>query len=1551
MADVLITPGSGRILFTDAAGSPQGMSIVGYTQNQLQFFGDAAGSQDPPATALLTVQDDNGSNEILLPGADNYALGSSSLKWKLNATQGRFSPASGTANINMGSAGSVGSPSDGDFWYDGTNLYFRNASTTYNLTAITLGTAFVQGGNSFGATATLGTNDSNALAFETNNTERARFDTSGNLLIGHSGTASGTISLKGTASQSMITERAASGAGNSLTVQAGGAESGGSGLSGGTLLLSGGISTGLNGSEVHLLVGKGVSFGSSDNTPAVVARFTQTGISLGSSTQEFDLTLSPTTALIALPFTYTIAPINATSSGGNNLVLSAGNMTSGSDLVGGTLTLQSGASTGSAASQIDFKTATAGGSGGTVRTPSTKMSLSGLGKLSHTPSSGTASINLSSSNTVSSPSTGDLWWDSGASALNFRSASATFNLLACPTGSGASGRVAIWTGASTLGSDSTFTFSSGQLSLSTTGSSGGVVLGGDANLYRSSADVLKTDDSLVVGVNLTVSSITAGSVLFAGASGLVSQDNSNLYWDDSNNFLSVGAGTSPAARVHIAGAVSSSAWDGFGIALSVRSATFTDTSSSGTVASNFISAFRGGTLAASSSTTYTDVATLAVTAPPGAGSNVAITRSWSLFLSSGSSSFLGDSIVIGDVAGSQWAHLSLGGNLSVSAWGTLGPMFHTHPATFTDTSSSGTVASAVVSSHSVPTLAASSSTTFTDAANLYIAGPPTAGSNVVITNALALWVDSGTTRLDGALALPNATSGSTGIVFSSDTNLYRSAADTLKTDDSLVVGASLTVSSLTSTRVVFAGASGLLSDSSAFTYTTGTGQLALTATGSAAGLLIGGDTQLYRSAADVLRTPDSLTVDVNLTVGSLTSGRVPYLSTGGLFVDSTNFTYDGTALGVIVAGITTTTTAGLALSNTTTTSGVSTLQYSPAFDRVGHGWTGLADRTIRFREELRPTSAPTVISTLFWMSSVDTGTASWTDRMSISSLGQLTVPTTGSSAGILVGGDAQLYRSAADTWRTPDSLIIDANLTVASLTSTRVPFASTGGLLIDSSAFVFTTGTGELALSTSGSAAGILIGGDAKIYRRTTDIMALAAGDSLEITSTGFMSIGTTIDTTAKLRIDYTHSTVGSGFIFVANFTQNALQTGGGAAYIANITGTASRGYTGSSFFFTGLNTEMSIAGGSENHRWVVATSCRVRGASGQTGGTVQEAGGGNFNFWNDAAAATFTTAFGGKFDCLSTAAASAGAVTTGMAGYFRWGSTHASATATWGTCVGIYLEGYNGGGGAVTNWYGINAIDANAIGSANVTNAYWASFGNLMAFTANNQTRVGIKLEAIPDPTGGGYTGTTTIALWLSSDANPTTARDAIVWGSSKDTNLYRSAADTLKTDDTFVAGTGLTIASLSGILAASTGAVTTATIGAGLDVTGTTIRAKRAINMIIVAGFTPAGTGGDAAELVVPYKASDGTTSLTWNVRRINFRVSTAGGAPAVTVEKYTGTGAFSATTVGSVTLGSGASEGSQTSSFTTSTLSSGDKIRINPTALGTAAGWTVELMLEEA
>jgi hypothetical protein len=83
-----------------------------------------------------------------------------------------------------------------------------------------------------------------------------------------------------------------------------------------------------------------------------------------------------------------------------------------------------------------------------------------------------------------------------------------------------------------------------------------------------------------------------------------------------------------------------------------------------------------------------------------------------------------------------------------------------------------------------------------------------------------------------------------------DTNLYRSASDTLKTDDSFIVdGASFSVNSATMT----------LGDSAADTLTINAGPVNFpNAITSGDALVIGGDVSLYRSGENILRLDDNL---------------------------------------------------------------------------------------------------------------------------------------------------------------------------------------------------------------------------------------------------------------------------------------------------------------------------------------------------------------------------------------------------------------------------------------------------------------------------------------------------------------------------------------------------------------------------------------------------------------------------------------------------------------------------------------------------------------------
>jgi len=72
--------------------------------------------------------------------------------------------------------------------------------------------------------------------------------------------------------------------------------------------------------------------------------------------------------------------------------------------------------------------------------------------------------------------------------------------------------------------------------------------------------------------------------------------------------------------------------------------------------------------------------------------------------------------------------------------------------------------------------------------------------------------------------------------------------------------------------------------------------------------------------------------------------------------------------------------------------------------------------------------------------------------------GRLTIPTDGSNAGLALGSDVLLYRSAANTLTTSDSVVV-GGLSVSNLTSGRIPIIGADGLLTDDSDLTFSDDT------------------------------------------------------------------------------------------------------------------------------------------------------------------------------------------------------------------------------------------------------------------------------------------------------------------------------------------------------------------------------------------------------------------------------------------------------------------------------------------------------------
>jgi hypothetical protein len=541
-------------------------------------------------------------------------------------------------------------------------------------------------------------------------------------------------------------------------------------------------------------------------------------------------------------------------------------------------------------------------------------------------------------------------------------------------------------------------------------------------------------------------------------------------------------------------------------------------------------------------------------------------------------------------------------------------------------------------------------------------------------------------------------------------------------------------------------------------------------------------------------------------------------------------------------------------------------------------------------------------------------------------LGTLTAPS----------GNYAIYNGSAYPNYLAGATTVGSTLTVNTLTSGRVPYASTSGLLVDSANMTF-SGT-QLALASTGSGGGLLIGGDAQWYRDSADIMRTP--DSVRIDTA--LGVNAATSSLIPIMVAKTASTAANYGIISGTLTISTAQTGGTSNYVGNLLCYINAAInSGPSNFVAGFNNEMYIQAGANNVHFVIGGQFRSRFSSGQTGGTINESGGGFFGLWVDGATGfTSTLAYGAAFDLIATSSSSTGTVVTGYGNRTRVGGFSATNSTAFTTLYGSSIIPYLGNG-TITTFTGVDVANWTVGGSGALTTGYGIRVGTFPNFSATNQTRIGIDLPAMPS-NDGSYLGSVVTALRFSTGTRH--QRNGMRWGTDSNTTIWSNASDELTTDGKW------TCAALKVGTSSTTGQALCASDANG-NVTFQTVVRKRGLVVPLCGGFTPSGTGGDVLEFTMPYSPVDGTTSITWTLRRITLRVNVAGGAPAVTIEKSTASGAFSAATMGSVTMGSGNYEVSATSGFTSSTIASGNKLRMNPTALGTATGWTVTCEFEEA
>ena len=497
-----------------------------------------------------------------------------------------------------------------------------------------------------------------------------------------------------------------------------------------------------------------------------------------------------------------------------------------------------------------------------------------------------------------------------------------------------SGRVIYAGTAGVLQDSANLTFNGNQLALATSGSSGGILLGGDTNLYRSAANTLKTDDLLLVGAPSGDSIMRIQSV--AGNNAILAMDNSNVEWQ----YLVRHTASSPADRYSIwnetTGEVATILVNGnFGLGiidpatiLHVKddSATITlestnddDTKlrsySNRTIADGGIHSIRGdwGTVASSNTVAQIDLLTGADTVNKDDG------QIWFRTASGGS---IGTRMKIGSAgdiifntataAQPVYFGSSLDTNLYRSAADTLktdDALIVTGHTTFEGVTSTGATGTGKLVYDGTPTLVTPvlGAATYTTLSGGNITDSGLTSGRVTYAGTAGILQDNASMTFDttnglklaagstSALQLTSTNGAATdGILFGTDTTLYRSAANTLKTDDQLVSAFGL---------VSLSGNNGLTGDSTVIdTMNTGAaggqrsrviavgadtstnGNLALvttrsdasnyyevlritgstlavsldSATSASSALILGTDTNLYRSDANTLKTDDNL---------------------------------------------------------------------------------------------------------------------------------------------------------------------------------------------------------------------------------------------------------------------------------------------------------------------------------------------------------------------------------------------------------------------------------------------------------------------------------------------------------------------------------------------------------------------------------------------------------------------------------------------------------------------------------------------------------------------
>ncbi len=701
-----------------------------------------------------------------------------------------------------------------------------------------------------------------------------------------------------------------------------------------------------------------------------------------------------------------------------------------------------------------------------------------------------------------------------------------------------------------------------------------------------------------------------------------------------------------------------------------------------------------------------------------------------------------------------------------------------------------------------------------------------------------------TSPTDAKLQFATGTTEAGGIAFGTGVNranLYQSAADTLKTDDSLVVGNGLTVSGTTSLQGHSFFNSGAADQVAKYSGT--------------AGFIFGSasDTNLYRSAADTLKTDDSLIVGTIGTGGtnllcydgtnklatcSGAPGAGSYINNSTSLQTAANFNIQSAAagsVGGIIRGATSQTADLLQLQNS---GGTNLLRVDSGGNIIGTGYL-----------RLNTTSASSIGgSTIF-----DGGLA-----LSVNGYNA------GASVMNIVGATSQsgdLLRFLNSGGTTLLGVTSGGNLNLAATSATGGQITQAGSRLIHTSGGTtnFFAGINAGNLTTTGLT-NTGIGNNALLAVTTAQNNTALGNGALQNNSTGFANTAVGIQALTLNNGDY--NTAVGRVALAANTSGGGNTALGVNAMLGNTTGsnnisvggsTGAGNTTGSNNIFIGVNANIGTATQIQNAT-AIGTSATVSNSNALSLGCVGGTTGCSTNSVNvgigvadvqsrlqvqsDRITGT------GTITTVGTAVTGSGTSFTTQA---KVGDTIiAAAQARRITAIGsntsLTIESaFSSDLSVATNFIFTTPVQTisssgaalfrNSVDSTTAFQIQNAAAQTLLVADTTNQ-RLSIGPAAVP---------ATSV---LTVGTNTTAASGGLTFGS--DTNLYRSAADTLKTDDAFsaaaITSTGsitannqLSVANGAGI---SRYLQITGTVGSNTELLVTGASAKSVPSVIFKAG-----------------------------------------------------------------------------------------------------------------